>query len=389
MCIVKKSCKMTLMYARSLKLQKRSFFLLGPRGTGKSTWLAHCFKQAKTINLLDEALYQSYLADISQFYDTLKLLKPHSWVVVDEVQRLPNLLNEVHRLIEEKKLRFALTGSSARKLRKSGINLLAGRARRYFMYPFTPKELVKDFDLNQALRYGTLPLIQMREDKQSALNSYVQMYLKEEIKAEALVRNLSGFVRFLPVLALYHGQIINTSATARDAGVSRTTVNGFMEVLEDTLLLNKLPAYEARLRVREKKHPKIYWLDPGIVRTARKQTGPITLEEKGSLFEGYVYMCLKIKMEYESAFDEISYWSSGTAKNIEVDFLLQNGSELIAIEVKTTKRVKPEDLKGLKVISDLKGVKRRIFVYLGSVQMEKEGIEIMPFPVFCKNFLTV
>ena len=341
------------------------------------------------INLLDEALYHSYLEDISLFYNSLKLLKPHSWVVVDEIQRLPNLLNEVHRLIEEKKLKFALTGSSARKLRSSGVNLLAGRASRHFMYPFSPKELGPDFKLHEALSYGTIPLIHTQEDKKFALSSYVQMYLKEEVKAEALVRNLPGFVRFLPVLALYHGQILNVSATARDAGVSRTTVNGFIEILEDTLLLNKLPAYEASLRVREKKHPKVYWIDPGIVRAAKKQTGPVTIEEKGSLFEGYIYMCLKMKMEYEGAFDEISYWSSGTAKNVEVDFLLQNGHEFTAIEVKTTKKVKKEDLKGLKTISELKGVKRRIFVYLGSLRMEKEGIEIMPFPLFCKTFLTV
>ena len=275
---------MTSMYARSLKPQKHSFFLLGPRGTGKSTWLNHCLKKAKVINLLDEALYQSYLEDISLFYEALKLLKPHSWVVVDEIQRLPNLLNEVHRLMEERKLKFALTGSSARKLRKSGVNLLAGRAYRHFMYPFTPKELNHDFTLNQALRYGTMPLIQEQEDKQSALNSYVQLYLKEEIKAEALVRNLSGFARFIPVLALYHGQTLNVSTTARDAGVSRTTVNGFIEILEDTLLLNKLPAYTAHLRVREKKHPKIYWIDSGIVRASRKQTGPVAVEEKGKSF---------------------------------------------------------------------------------------------------------
>ena len=381
---------MTLMYTRSLKQQrKNSFFLLGPRGTGKSTWLKHCLKQAKVINLLDESLYQSFLENISLFYNTLKILKPGSWVVVDEIQRLPNLLNEVHRLIEDKKLKFALTGSSARKLRSSGVNLLAGRANRYFMYPFTPKELGDHFKLNQALSYGTMPLIQMQKDKKSSLNSYVQMYLKEEIKAEALVRNLSGFARFLPVMALYHGQIINISATARDAGVSRTTVNGFIEILEDTLLLNKVSAYEAKLRVRERKHPKIYWIDPGILRAAKKQLGSVTIEERGSLFEGYIYMCLKMKMEYEGAFDEITYWSSGTSENIEVDFLLKNGREFTAIEVKTTKKVRKEDLKGLKAISDLKGVKRKIFVYLGSFQMEKDGIEIMPFPVFCNSFLTV
>lgn len=380
---------MTLMYARSLRPQKHSFFLLGPRGTGKSTWLNHYLKKAKMINLLDEALYQSYLEDISLFYETLKLLKPHSWVVVDEIQRMPNLLNEVHRLIEERKLKFALTGSSARKLRKSGVNLLAGRAHRHFMYPFTPKELGHNFNLNQALCYGTMPLIQDQENKSSALNSYVQMYIKEEIKAEALVRNLSNFARFIPVLALYHGQVLNVSATARDAGVSRTTINGFIEILEDTLLLNKLPAHTPHLRVREKKHPKIYWIDPGIVRASRKHIGSVTVEEKGSLFEGYIYMCLKMKMEYENAFDELSYWSSGTARNVEVDFLLQNGPELIAIEVKTTKKVKTEDLKGLKAISELKGVKRRILVYLGTTKMKKEGIEIMPFSFFYKNFLTV
>ena len=380
---------MTSMYARSLKAPKRSFFLLGPRGTGKSTWLGRHFKQAHVINLLDEALYQSYLQDISLFYNSLKLLKPHTWVVVDEIQRLPNLLNEVHRLIEAKKLKFALTGSSARKLKSSGVNLLAGRADRYFMYPFTAKELGSDFDLMQALRFGTMPLIQNQKEKQKALNSYVQMYLKEEIKAEALVRNLPGFARFLPVLALYHGQVLNVSATARDAGVSRSTVNGFLDIMEDTLLLNKLPAYSPKLRVREIKHPKIYWIDSGIVRSARKHTGPVSQMEKGSLFEAYIYMCLKMKMEYEGAFDEMYYWSSGTAKNVEVDFLLQKGSELTAIEVKTSKRVRPEDLKGLKAIADLKGVQQRILVYLGTTHLQKSGIEILPFSVFCQRFLTV
>lgn len=377
------------MYARSLKTPKQSFFLLGPRGTGKSTWLSQHFKQAQVINLLDEALYQNYLVDISLFYETLNTLKPRSWVVVDEIQRMPALLNAVHRLIEEKKLRFALTGSSARKLRRSGVNLLTGRAHQYFMYPLSPKELAQDFNLNQLLCYGSIPLIQAQKNKKATLQAYSQMYLKEEIKAEALVKNLSGFARFLPVLALYHGQILNISATARDAGVSRTTINGFLDILEDTLLVNKLPAYEARLRVREKKHPKIYWVDPGIVRACKKQTGPVVAEEKGSLFEGYVYMCLKMKMEYENEYDEINYWSSGGSKNIEVDFLLRQGREFTAIEVKTTKKVKAEDLKGLKALADLKGVKRRIFVYQGSFLMEKEGIEIMPFPVFCEKFLTV
>ena len=380
---------MTLMYTRSLKPQKQSFFLLGPRGTGKSTWLAHHWPKTKCINLLDEALYQSYLADISLFYHELCSLKPHSWVIVDEIQRMPHLLNEVHRLIEEKKLKFALTGSSARKLKRSGVNLLAGRAYRYFMYPLTPKELGDDFSLNQVLSYGSIPLILTQKNPKAALTAYVQMYLSEEIKAEALVKNLSGFARFLPVLALYHGQVINVSATARDAGVSRTTINGFIDILEDTLLLSRLSAYEARLRVREKKHPKIYWIDPGIVRMAKKHIGLVTVEEKGSLFEGYIYTCLKMKMEYTNDFDEITYWSSGTAHNVEVDFLLRKNSTLTAIEVKTSQKVKKEDLRGLKAIAELKGVKKRILVYLGKQKMHFDGIEVLPFKDFCKSFLTV
>ena len=363
--------------------------MLGPRGTGKSSWLKYHFPKAKVVDLLDEALYQSYLEDISLFYKELKTLPPKSWVVIDEIQRMPNILNEVHRLIEEKKLKFALTGSSARKLKRAGVNLLAGRAHQYFMYPLTPKELSDDFNLDHVLRYGSIPLIWNESQKTKSLKTYVQMYLKEEIKSEALVRNLPGFARFIPILALYHGQIINISSTAREAGVSRTTVNGFVEILEDTLLVNKLPAYSARLRVREKKHPKIYWIDPGLVRAAKKHTGTISEEEKGSLFEGYIYNCLKMKIDYEDAFDEIHYWSSGSAQSVEVDFLLTLGNELTAIEVKAEKRVRPENLKGLKAIAHLKGVKRRIFVYLGSLSLDQDGIEIMPFSVFAKSFLTV
>ena len=379
---------MTLMYTRSLKFRKHTFFLLGPRGVGKSTWLHQHLPKAKYINLLDEALYQRYLGDISLFYKELCALKPHSWVVVDEIQRMPNLLNEVHRLIEENKLQFALTGSSARKLRRAGVNLLAGRAHRHFMYPLTPKELGADFNLNRVLRYGSIPLICTQKDPHAALKAYVQMYLKEEIKAESLVRNLQGFARFLPVLALYHGQVMNVSATARDAGVSRTTVSGFLEILEDTLLVNKLEAYEARLKVRERKHPKIYWVDPGVLRMAKNQTGPVAIEEKGSLFEGYIYTCLRAKMECERGFDAIYYWSSSTSPNIEVDFLLKKNQKWTAIEVKTAQKVHKNDLKGLKAISELPSVNKRVLVYLGADKMRVDGIDILPFPDFCEAFLT-
>lgn len=378
---------MTAMYARSLNHQNNSFFLLGPRGTGKSTWLKQQYSHAKVINLLDESLYQGYLGDISLFYNELQALPQGSWVVVDEVQRLPALLNEVHRLIEDKKLKFALTGSSARKLKRSGVNLLAGRADKMNMYPLTPVELGSDFDLDQVLRFGSIPLVWDREDRQKALESYVQMYLKEEIKAEALVRNLSGFVRFLPVLALYNGQVLNVSSTARDANVSRSTVTGFIEILEDTLIVNRLQAYQPRLRVRESKHPKLYWIDPGLVRAAKKTKGEVGDLEKGNLFESYVFMCLKMMVDYSSVYDDIFYWSPSGSKGLEVDFILQNQDEAIAIEVKTSTRLRPEDLKGLKAIADLKNIKRRVLLYLGDKKLIKDGIEVLPFEDFKNEFL--
>ena len=210
------------------------FFLLGPRGVGKTTLIRSLKLASHEISLLDETRYQHYLARPGSFYEQLYVLKKGSWVFVDEIQRLPNLLNEIHRLIEDKKLHFILTGSSARKLRKAGVNLLAGRAVYRYLYPLTPMEMGKSFSLELALETGTIPLIWNAEDKRDTLKSYVQVYLKEEIQAEAIVRNLSGFARFLPVAALFHGQTINLSNIARDCEVARPTVSGFFQILEDT-----------------------------------------------------------------------------------------------------------------------------------------------------------
>jgi predicted AAA+ superfamily ATPase len=169
-------------------------------------------------------------------------VKPGQWIWVDEIQRLPNLLNEVHRFIEDRRQRFILTGSSARKLRRTGVNLLAGRALTQTMYPLLPAELGRDFDLDAVLRFGSLAIVWDADSKREVLEAYVQTYLKEEIQAEALARNVAGFSRFLPVAALFHGQALNASALARDAGVFRMTVSGYLDILEDTLLAFRLPA---------------------------------------------------------------------------------------------------------------------------------------------------
>ncbi len=337
----------------------------------------------KQLSLLDESLYQSFLANPSLFHEMASTVKSGEWLVVDEIQRLPQLLNEVHRLIEDKKIKFALTGSSARKLRRSGVNLLAGRAVRRNMYPLTPMEMGKDFNLSRALQFGTLPLILQADDPKDSLNSYVQMYLKEEIQAEALVKNLGGFSRFLPIAALFHGQTLNISNVSRDAEIKRPTAQGFFEILEDTLLAKRLPAYESRLRVREKSSSKFYWIDPGIVRAARKDLSPPGAEELGALLEGFVYMLLNFQKEIRNEIDEIYYWSPAEAKLTEVDFLLKKGKEFCAIEVKAAKTLRPDHLKGLKAISDLKGLKRKMLVYLGNQDLKLEdGIEVFTFQSF-------
>jgi hypothetical protein len=225
-------------------------------------------------DLLDETLYLELLVRAAGFADRIRHLPPRSWICVDEVQRLPSLLNEVHRSIEEKGLRFVLSGSSARKLRHGGVNLLAGRALLRSMHPFLPPELEGRFSLEAALRVGTLPVVLASTRPEETLRAYIHSYLKEEIQTEALVRSLAGFARFLPIAALLHGQMVNVSSLARDAGVARTTVNDYLEILEDTLLAFRVPGFEACLRVRERKHPKLYWVDAGLVRAARDQLGP-------------------------------------------------------------------------------------------------------------------
>lgn len=370
---------MTPEYTRIFEPPKKSsFFLLGPRGTGKTTFLRSAWPDAKRIDLLSEALYQDYLADVGSFYEELVALPQGSRVIVDEVQRLPNLLNEVHRLIEERRLCFVLSGSSARKLRGAGVNLLAGRALQRVMHPFVPEELGKDFSLERCLASGSLPIVWDAELPEETLVAYVQTYLKAEIQAEALVRNLPGFARFLPIAAMCHGQVLNTSSIARDAQVARTTVNGFFGVLEDTLLGFRLSAFTPRIRVREKRKPKFYFVDPGLVRGIQRLSGPVSASMRGHLFEGWLAQLLRAYDDYRGLYDSVAYWSPAEAKKTEVDFVLRRGSELIAIEAKSSPTLAPRDFAGLAAIADLTAVSRRILVFTGQRARVHNGIEVWP-----------
>lgn len=374
------------MIRRRFELPRASFFLLGPRGTGKSTLLRALLPEATLVDLLEEERYQTYLVDPSRFAAELRGTAPGSWVVVDEIQRLVSLLNEIHRAIEGQRLKFALTGSSARKLRRGGTNLLGGRARVLNLFPFVPEELGAAFSLDRALSLGTLPLVWSSEEPRQTLVAYAQAYLKEEIQAEATVRNLPGFARFLPIAALMHGQVMNVAALARDAGVARQTVAGYLQILQDTLLAQLLPAYEARIRVRERQHPKLYFFDPGVVRALKRQVGPLSVEERGPLFEGLCFMLLRFYGEHTGLFDEIGYFAPREARFTEVDFVLSRGKEKVAIEVKTTRNIRPNDLRGLRAIGSLDGLVRRILVFLGPRrEVTPDGIVAWPFSEFLDN----
>lgn len=370
-------------YARLFQAPRSSFFLFGVRGSGKSTWARQEFPDAHVVDLLDEELHHELLLDPGRFADELRTLPPGSWVIVDEVQRIPSLLNEVHRFLEQAGLNFLLLGSSARKLKTAGTNLLAGRALQKTLYPFTPAELGKDFRLTEVLRYGSLPLVWQSQTKRETLQAYVQLYLREEIRAESLVRNLPGFTRFLPIAALFHGQTLNIQGLARDAGVARTTVSGYLDILEDTLLAFRLAPFEAELRVRERKHPKLYWVDPGIVRAVKRQLGPVGAEERGTLLEGWVAVLLRIYGEYRELYEDCFYWSPAESQTTEVDFLLRRGNEYLAIEVKATTNPASSHYSGLRAIVGLKGLVRRILIYTGKRRLRtEEGIEVYPVEVF-------
>lgn len=366
-------------YRRLLTPPKGSFFLFGVRGAGKSTWARERFPDAYVVDLLDESRYQALLANPGVLAMELRSLPAQRVVVLDEVQRVPALLNEVHRAIESARRRFVLLGSSARRFKTAATNFLAGRATLRTLYPLVPAELGEHYDLERVLRFGSIPLVWQADDPRATLEAYVQLYVREEIRAEALVRNLPGFLRFLPVAALFHGQVINVAGLARDAATARTTVEGYLGILQDTLLATLLPAFEPRLRVRERRHPKLYWVDPGLVRAAKRQLGPVGAEERGPLLEGWILTVLRAHNERSALFEDVTYWAPLQARQTEVDFLLRRGREYLALEVKAQFRFSSQQLSGLRAIADLPRITRRVLVYLGERRLRTDdGIDVWP-----------
>lgn len=336
------------MYHRILKINpasSQSFFLFGPRGTGKTTWLKENFKDSLYLDLLESKLQRTLLATPEKLEN---YIPPDykNWIILDEVQKAPKLLNEVHRLIESKKYRFILTGSSARSLRKKGINLLAGRALTYYFHPLTQKELGADFSLLHSLKYGQLPMIYISPDPNKFLNSYIQTYLAEEILQEGLTRNIGNFSRFLEIAAFSQGQVLNISRISQEAQLERRTVENYFRVLEDLLIGYRLPVFSKRAKRKLISHNKFYYFDTGVFRALRP-LGPLDSESEidGPALETLFLQEIQALTDYYDLGYEIFYWRS--ASGLEVDFILYGPKGLLAFEIKRKSNIQKNDLRGL------------------------------------------
>ena len=365
-------------YRRLLQLPPRTFSVFGLRGAGKRTWARTSFPDAHFVDLGDEGVGHAFLADPREFAKKLHALPARQVLIINDVQRVPAVLDEVLHAMDSSGRRFVLLGSSVRPLKAAGA-LLASRAPLLTMYPLTPAELGRDFSLERLLRFGSLPVVWEAADPWAVLDAYVQTYIREEIRGEAIVRNLAGFLRFLPAAALAHARVVNIAALARDAATSRSTADAYVGILRDTLVATLLPAFEPRLRVRERRHPKLYWTDAGVVRAAKRQLGDVAAEERGALVEGLVLTVLRAHNQRNDLFDDIGYWAPAQARATEVDFLLRRGREFLAIEVTPHTRHVKMQLTGLRAIADLPHLVRRVLVYLGErPQKTEDGIDVWP-----------
>jgi len=375
------------MYARELALPDRSFFLFGPRGTGKTTWLRTVLPDAHWVNLLVDRVLVRLVRDPERFAQEVEALPAGSWVVVDEVQKLPALLNEVQDLLvkHRQRQRFALTGSSARKLKRGDINLLAGRVINRKFFPLTAAEMGDDFAVEDVLRFGSLPAVVSERGGDAAridlLEAYAENYLTQEIRHEALVKRLDSFTRFLEVAALMNAQVTNVAGIARDAAVARPTVQGYFEILIDTLVGTWLPAWRPRAKVKEVGHPKFYFFDTGAVRAlAGRLREPLADPERGHLLETYVLHELRAWVNRSGCGGQLAYWR--TPSGSEVDFIWSRAGKAVGIEVKAASRWRRGDGAALKQLREDLHVRRAFGVYLGREALRDGPIDVLPLRQF-------
>lgn len=359
---------------------KGHFFLFGPRGTGKSTWIRDAFPDAVRIDLLAPEVLRAYLARPERLRELITARPRPTVVVIDEVQRAPALLDVVHEQIEaagKRGPRFVLTGSSARKLRRSGVNLLAGRAVRTALHPFMAAELGAAFDVARALEVGLVPLVHEAADPARTLQGYLSLYVREEVQAEGLVRDLGGFARFLEGISFSHASPLNLANVARECDVSRKTAEGYLGVLEDLLLAFQVPVFTRRAKRQMQAHPKLFWFDAGVFRSARP-AGPLDRPEEiaGPALEGLVAQHLRAWIDYSANDCTLSYWR--TKSGNEVDFVVYGRAGFWAIEVKNGRRVHAGDLSGLRAFREDYPTARVALLYRGDERLLVDGVPCLP-----------
>ena len=358
----------------SALLEKKSHFLFGPRQTGKTFLIRKTLEGVRVYDLLDTSIYLALSQNPGRIAQ--ELTPKDRFVVIDEIQRLPILLNEVHRLIEGRGVRFLMTGSSARKLRRGGVNLLGGRARTRYLHPLSYRELSDRFDLFRALERGLLPSIYFSDDPRADLQAYAGSYLQQEIVAEGATRNVPAFSRFLRVAALCNGTIVNFTNVSNDAQVARTTVYEYFEILKDTLVLYELPPWRKSKKRKPLASSKYYFFDVGVVAALQGREFRPGTPEFGEAFETYLMHELISYRDYISG-EPLTYWRS--TSGFEVDFIIEDHT---AVEVKAKENVSSRDIKPLRALAEEKKLKRYLCVSLEPRIREFEGVTVLPFREF-------
>ncbi|MCK4303992.1 MAG: ATP-binding protein [Candidatus Eisenbacteria sp.] len=358
-------------------LEKKSHFFFGPRQTGKTFLIRRTLHGARVYDLLDTSVFLTLSRNPGQLAE--ELVPGDRLVVIDEIQRLPELLNEVHRLIESRGIRFLLTASSARKLRRGGVNLLGGRARTRHLHPLTYRELGEEFDLRRMAERGLLPAIYFSDDPAADLEAYAGSYLQQEVVAEGAIRNVPAFSRFLRIAALCNGTIINYTNVANDAQVPRTTIYEYFEILKDTLIVHELPAWRKTVKRKPVASSKYYFFDVGVTGVLQGRAFKPGTPEFGQAFETYIHHELRCRSDYASR-EILSYWRS--TSGYEVDFIIGDHT---AVEVKAKRHVAANDLKGLRALAEEKKLKRFLCVAMEPRAREVQGIRILPWATFLES----